>query len=299
MPQCVARRKNCFAWIIGDEESKSIEYGPFFGKQLKDFLKDHPEIDQSKVWQCVYRYQGKEDKSTHCPICNHPRACVRSAVDGYSVCHQHGAGSPNKGRFGGVGQKKIIKDITGKRRALTNNRIKNLGDLGPVYEQILNDENLLRYEKDIAQAELRIEELNTQTDPGYYFWDNLVKVFKKYDESRKLLADDEQMRYANLEDAIKAGFNNVMGWREIRDWMGTRKGLIDSKLKYQIQQEKIWTIEKVMDYSNALASIVIAALLDPGIRTMEDRVKVIEYKVGLLQQGYGVGIEDGIEKERM
>ena len=281
--QCKAFRKNCGAYLIGNEIEKTIDAGPFYSsKALKEHLINYPD-DKSKVYVCDYRYEPYTI-TNKCPICGRPRKCQKPAVYGYDVCMVHGAGRPGKGKVGG-GTARIEK----AKRILGQGRAASFGLWQEIFDDILKDKTLATYENNIAQAELRIRQLNNRVkkspEESEQLWKQTKAALRAYEAIRQITLDkDTEDAFSGLRSIIESAYSDEMAWSDIGKWIIKHNRLVDSKNRHEREMRMVISIERFHAYTEMIGQIFVGVLMDKNIENNEDRIRAVTYQIEKLEQ---------------
>ena len=177
------------------------------------------------------------------------RQCRRNITQGYNVCQSHGAGSPLKGRPGGI--HKITLSKPRLYGALPP-------QLGRRMEAAMNDPELLNLRSNVAlSTALLFEELDDLRNNGSLKqWSDLQKVATKL---RLALVDDSTTRIRRhahqLVVMIKQGIDQRVARKEINIQQEYIRKLKDSEWKHLKDMEQMVTVEE----SNALIGKIATA----------------------------------------
>lgn len=184
--------------------------------------------------------------------------CCRWAVMGYDVCQVHGAGSPFKGRPGGVHRKDLVPGPNG---VLVSGKYSKLLPLRILYryEQALNDTERLALNDEIALVDARLGDLLSRVDSGEAL-EHWYKAREAYiqlvDSSRSQDAEGIAKAMKKLDHHIGAGASDYAAWREVSVLVNERRKLVESERKRLIQLKAMVRIDEAVAYIRSFIEVV-------------------------------------------
>ena len=185
--------------------------------------------------------------------------CRRIAVNGYTVCQVHGAGSPNKGRPGG---RPIVHGRYSKRLPER---------LAGKYEEAARDPELLALRDEIALIDARIGELLERIDTGESetAW---FKLSRKYADMMEAKSKDDVIGFGaslrEIGDIIKAGDHDYYIWHEIEAALEQRRKLTESERKRLVDMQQMITSERAVLLIARIADIIRTHVQDQRTRAI-------------------------------